>query len=49
MNFQYERQQGTVGVSRPKGKLLGVSFLTLDAPKSGQLEILAHKQFEDIA
>ena len=31
MNVQYEIQQGTVGVSRPKGKLLGTPFLTLVA------------------
>ena len=49
MNAQYTIQQGTVGVSIPEGKLLGVPFLTLDAPKSRQLEILAHTQIEDIA
>ena len=32
MNAQYIIQQGTVGVSRPEGKLLGVPFLTLEAP-----------------
>ena len=32
MNAQYIIQQGTVGVSRPEGKLPGVPFLTLVVP-----------------
>ena len=32
MNAQYTIQQGTVGVSRPEGKLPGVPFLTLVVP-----------------
>ena len=32
MNAQYTIQQGTVGVSRPKGKIPGVPFLTLVVP-----------------
>ena len=32
MHAQYTIQQGTVGVSRPKGKLPGVPFLTLVVP-----------------
>ena len=44
MDAQCILQQGTLGVSRPKGKLPGIPFLTLDAPKSRQLKILALKQ-----
>ena len=43
MNVHYEIQQGTIGVSRPKGKLLGIHFLTLVAPIPRQI-ILTHKQ-----
>ena len=32
MNAQCIIQQGTIGASRPEDKLLGVPFLTLDAP-----------------
>ena len=32
MNVQYEIQQGTIGISRLEGKLLGIPFLTLVAP-----------------
>ena len=32
VNDQDNCTQGTVGASRPKGKLLGVPFLTLEAP-----------------
>ena len=37
MSAQYTIQQGTVGVSRPKGKLLGVPFLTLVVPNISSL------------
>ena len=40
----YNCNQGIVGASRPKGKLPGIPFLTLNAPKPHQLEILALKQ-----
>ena len=37
MNAQNIIQQGTVSVSRPEGKLLGVPFLTLVVPNGSSL------------
>ena len=39
MNVQFEIQQGTIGVSRPEGKLPGIAFLTLVAPEISRKQI----------
>ena len=43
MNVHYEIQQGTVGASRPEGRLPGIPFLTLVSPIPCQIN-LTHKQ-----
>ena len=43
MNAQYTIQQGTVGVSRPKGKLPSVPFLTLVVPNDPHSQTNSNK------
>ena len=49
MNAQYIIQQGTVGVSRPEGKLPGVPFLTLEAPSHNVNSLTNKLEIHNIA
>ena len=49
MNVQYNCTQGTVGVSRPEGKLPGVPFLTIEAPSRNLNSLTIKLEIHNIA